>query len=183
MKKIILITILQIFIFQLIAQTDNFSIVIENNNTDTVLVAKLNNFRANGIQKQLELDSISPDTLIASAEKYLGTPHCMGGDSKKCIDCSGLLLASFRDINVNTPHGSEAMAHYGEIIPTQDSLQRGDLVFFVKTYSTKKVITHSGIYLGEGKFIHTSSSKGVIVSNLFYSKYWQDHFIFGTRIF
>jgi len=183
MKKIILITLLQIFVLQLIAQIDEFSIVIENNNTDTVLVAKLNNFRASGIEKQLELDSISSDRLIASAEKYIGTPHCMGGDSKKCIDCSGLLLASFRDVNVETPHGSEAMAHYGKIISAQDSLKRGDLVFFVNTYTTKKVITHSGIYLGEGKFIHTSSRKGVVVTDLFRSKYWQDHYIFGTRIF
>ncbi len=175
--------LLQVFVLQLIAQVDDFSIVIENHNTDTVLVSKLKKFRASGIEKQLELDSIFIDTLIASAEKYIGTPHCMGGDSKKCIDCSGLLLASFRDVNVKTPHGSEAMAHYGKIIATQDSLRRGDLVFFVNTYNTKKVITHSGIYLGEGKFIHTSSRKGVIVTDLFYSKYWQDHYIFGTRIF
>jgi len=57
-----------------------------------------------------------------------------------------------------------------------------NLIFFTNTYSTSKFITHIGICVGNGKFIHTSSSKGVSVSHLDSSKYWKDKFIFGTRV-
>lgn len=186
MKKTILIVIATFFSVTVFAQADSlsaFAIVLENSKADSAMVQKLKAFEKQGIERQLDVDSIAIDTLLASASKYLGTPHCMGGTSMDCIDCSGLLFATFNDLGIKTPHGSEAMAHYGKIIPHKDSLIRGDLVFFVKTYRTSKVITHSGFYLGDGKFIHTSSSKGVVESNLNYSSYWKDKFIFGTRIF
>lgn len=150
---------------------------------DSTLSINLDAFFKGGYDKILNVDSINPDSLIFSAQKYLGTPHCMGGTSTKCIDCSGLLYAVFKDLGIETPHGSQEMARYGKIITCADSLERGDLVFFIKSYKTSKVITHSGFYMGEGMFIHTSASSGVIETDLRTSTYWSEKFIFGTRIF
>lgn len=55
-------------------------------------------------------------------------------------------------------------------------------MFFTKTYNTPRTVTHAGIYLGNGKFIHASSSKGVIISDIYDPYYWGDKYIFGTRL-
>ena len=182
MKRSTFLLIFCLFVGQIYAQ-GGFSTVLSNHARNTKLVKKLKNFQNQGIEKSLDLGSLTADQLIATAKTYLGTKHKMGGVDKNGIDCSGLLFASFRDNKLKVPHGSQAMAHYGKIIVDMKDLKRGDLVFSYGTYTTKKVITHSGIYLGDGKFIHTSSRKGVIISNLKHSKYWQDSFLFGTRIF
>jgi len=56
-----------------------------------------------------------------------------------------------------------------------------DLVFFSDSYSTNHFITHAGIYTGDNKFIHTSSSVGVTITDL-KDPWWADRFVFGTRI-
>jgi cell wall-associated NlpC family hydrolase len=56
------------------------------------------------------------------------------------------------------------------------------LVFFTKSYSTSDYITHVGIYLGNGKFIHASTSAGVIETPL-NNPWWSQRFVFGTRVF
>jgi cell wall-associated NlpC family hydrolase len=106
----------------------------------------------------------------------------MGGTSRKCMDCSGLLMTVFATHNIQLPHNSEEQARYGTIISGMDELRKGDLVFFIRTYKTNSFITHSGIYLGDGNFIHTSSSKGVTITSL-NNSWWADKFIFGTRVF
>ena len=143
---------------------------------------QLEAFAEEGIQKTLAVGNSAPRDLIKAARRYEGTPHCMGGTSKKCMDCSGLLLAAFRDLGVQVPHSSQAIARYGRFVPRREDLKRGDLVFFARTYRTSKVITHAGIYLGQGKFLHTSSSKGVMVSDVNDPYYWGDKWVFGTRV-
>jgi cell wall-associated NlpC family hydrolase len=120
--------------------------------------------------------------VVKTAKSYLGTKHCMGGLSKKCIDCSGLLYMSFKDNGINVPHSAEEISRYGEYILNTEELQKGDLVYFIDTYSTDKFITHAGIFLGENKFIHTSSSKGVMISTLVGSYYWESKYIFAKRL-
>ena len=185
MKKIgfILIAILSVSVLYAQEEADNFSILLENNKKDKELVKKLEDYKEGGIEKELDLKDVTIDQLIETAEGYLGTPHCMGGTTKECIDCSGLLYATFRDLGINVPRDSQDFSRYGKIIIDVEELQRGDLVFFVKTYNTSKVITHSGIYLGDYKFIHTSTKNGVSISNVNGKYYWGEHFIFGTRIF
>ena len=95
---------------------------------------KLNDFLAAGIEKGLNTNTASADKIITSAEKYLGVPHCMGGTTMKCMDCSGLLLTVFARLGINLPHNSEEQARYGKIISRMDELKKGDLVFFIKTY-------------------------------------------------
>lgn len=143
--------------------------------------SKLKKFLASGTEKHLNTRNVTPDEIIEAAEKYLGVPHCMGGTSMKCLDCSGLLVAAFSKHGIYLPHNSEEQARYGKIISGMAHLKRGDLVFFVRSYKTSSYITHSGIYLGRDEFIHTSSKEGVTITRLS-DPYWKEKFIFGTRL-
>jgi cell wall-associated NlpC family hydrolase len=142
---------------------------------------RLKYFLGGGFGKKTNINGVKADEIVRSAQKYLGVPHCMGGKSKKCMDCSGLLVAVFAGYDIHLPHNSEEQARYGQIIG-KDELREGDLVFFIKSYQTQNFITHSGIYIGNNRFIHTSSSKGVTFTSLD-DQYWKERFIFGTRLF
>jgi len=135
-----------------------------------------------GIEKELNTSNASPDEIIKTARQYLGVPHCMGGTTMKCMDCSGLLVAIFDKYGIRLPHNSQEQARYGKMIAGTDKLKKGDLVFFIRSYKTSNFITHSGIYLGDNKFIHTSTSSGVTITPL-NDPWWSGKFIFGTRIF
>jgi murein DD-endopeptidase / murein LD-carboxypeptidase len=143
---------------------------------------KLKNFMAAGAEKVINTRNTSPDEIIKTAKQYLGVPHCMGGTTMKCIDCSGLLVAVFGKHGIKLPHNSEEQARYGKIIKRMDELKKGDLIFFIRSYKTHHFITHAGIYIGDNKFIHTSSTVGVTITSLS-DPWWNKKFIFGTRIF
>ena len=142
---------------------------------------KLNEFMNSGTEKKINAHNVGADEIILTAKKYLGVPHCMGGTTMKCIDCSGLVLSVFAKHGINMPHSSEEQAKFGKIIPVKDKLIKGDLVFFVRSYRTSDLITHTGIYLGNNNFIHTSTKKGVTITALS-DPWWKEKFIFGTRV-
>lgn len=139
-------------------------------------------FMEAGVEKKLDTHSATPDEIIKTAQRFLGVPHCMGGTTVKCMDCSGLLVTVFATHGIKLPHSSEGQARYGRIITGMENLKKGDLVFFIRSYRTKQFITHSGICIGNGKFIHTSSSKGVTVTSL-NDPWWSERYLFGTRVF
>ena len=143
---------------------------------------RLSEFMDAGAEKLLDTRSVTPDEIISTARKYLGVPHCMGGKSMKCIDCSGLLAVAFATHGIELPHSSEDQARYGKIISERKDLEKGDLVFFIRTYNTSRFITHSGIYLGDNKFIHTSTSLGVTLTSLD-DPWWNERYLFATRVF
>ncbi|NLA47893.1 MAG: C40 family peptidase [Bacteroidales bacterium] len=143
---------------------------------------RLQVFLDSGIEKDLDTRRASPDLIVRAARKYIGIPHCMGGKSMKCMDCSGLLVAVFAGYGISLPHNSEEQARYGKLITDRKELRRGDLVFFIRSYNTSRFITHSGICTGNNSFIHTSSSRGVTITSLD-DNWWKERFIFGTRIF
>jgi|GEM_PF-503840 hypothetical protein len=143
---------------------------------------RLQIFLDSGTEKGLDTRRANPDGIVRAARKYLGVPHCMGGKSMKCMDCSGLLVAVFAGYGINLPHNSEEQARYGKLITDRKELRKGDLVFFIRSYKTSHFITHSGICTGNNSFIHTSSSRGVTITSLD-DAWWKERFIFGTRIF
>ena len=143
---------------------------------------ELRKFMEQGFEKPLNTDRTSANEIIRTAKKYLGVPHCMGGTTAKCMDCSGLLFTAFKTHGIAFARSSEEQARYGRYIADRSQLKRGDLVFFVRSYKTSKYITHSGIYLGNNEFIHTSSSQGVTITSLS-NTWWSERFIFGTRVF
>lgn len=143
---------------------------------------RLEQFMEAGIEYTLDSDRVTPATVIETARRYLGVPHCMGGTTSKCMDCSGLIFRVFVTHGIELPHSSEEQARYGRIITERKMLAQGDLLFFIRTYNTSRLITHSGIYVGDGRFIHTSSSKGVVITALD-DPWWSGRYLFATRIF
>jgi len=142
---------------------------------------KLKDFMAADTEKGINTHNTSANEIIKTAQKYIGVPHCMGGTTMKCMDCSGLLVTVFARHGIHLPHNSEEQARYGKIIAGMDELIKGDLVFFIRSYRTRSFITHSGIYVGNNKFIHTSSKSGVTITSLD-DPWWKEKFIFGTRV-
>lgn len=142
---------------------------------------RLDAFLNSGTEKELNTKNVRADEIIRTAEQYLGVPHCMGGTTMKCMDCSGLLLTVFAGHGIALPHNSEEQARFGRIISRVDDLRKGDLVFFTRTYETSHFITHSGICAGNNKFIHASSKNGVIVTSI-NDPWWSLRFVFGTRV-
>lgn len=141
-------------------------------------------FKNKRLGKKINLRQVTAEEIIRIAETYKGTPHSFSGMSKKGIDCSGLVAVSFRQSGISDfPHGSQEQAYYGKIILETNQLQRGDLVFFTSTYQTPNLLTHVGIYLGNHKFIHSTTSKGVIITDFTTSEYWRRHYAFATRLF
>lgn len=109
-------------------------------------------------------------------EKYLdewkSVKYRLGGLSKKGIDCSGFVQMTFlNQFDVKIPRTTYSQVKLGKTIP-KHALKTGDLVFF----KTGRSVRHVGIYLKDNKFIHTSSSKGVMKSSLsqgyWAKKYW-----------
>ena len=123
------------------------------------------------------------DKVIIAAESYMGTPHRMGGLTKKGIDCSGLVQVSYKKIDVSLPRSTRDQVNSGKAI-AMAKVQKGDLVFF--TYPGGTRITHVGlVHKVNGPkdvvFIHTSSSRGVRKDNL-YSNYWKPLFVKARRV-
>jgi murein DD-endopeptidase / murein LD-carboxypeptidase len=142
----------------------------------------MQSFLKRGAERKLDTHRKKPKHIIRTAEKYIGTPHCMGGTTKKCLDCSGLTYISFAKNKIEIPRNSQEQARYGQIIVNRNDLKKGDLIFFTKSYNTSDFITHVGIYLGNNRFIHASTSSGVVVTPLD-NPWWSQRFVFGTRVF
>ena len=124
------------------------------------------------------------DKVISTARTFVGTPYRYGGTTRSGMDCSGLLLNSFRAINYSLPRSSEAQSKVGKEVKMKE-LQPGDLVFFA-TGKKKREITHVGLVTDvkkkdNVKFIHASSSLGVVETNL-YAEYYQKRFRKARRV-
>jgi len=143
---------------------------------------EMDEFIRGGTGKYLDTRHVKPDQVIGTAEKFLGTPHCMGGSTSRCMDCSGLTYTAFAKHRVVIPRSSQDQARYGVMIMERQALKRGDLLFFTRSYNSSDYITHVGIYLGNNQFIHTSTSQGVTITPLD-NPWWSQRYLFGTRVF
>jgi cell wall-associated NlpC family hydrolase len=108
-------------------------------------------------------DSSGESRLIQSALACRGARYRRGGTSRGGFDCSGFTRYVFAKYGVNLPHSSAAQSHVGTPVAKSD-LRQGDLVFF-QTY--RRGISHVGIYIGDGRFVHASThGRGVTVDSL-----------------
>lgn len=106
------------------------------------------------------------NNLIEKATDNIGVRYKAAGTTKNGFDCSGLVYTTFESENIKLPRSSFEQAKVGKIIPLSDA-KKGDLIFF-KTNNSKQ-INHVGLITevtsDEVKFIHSSTSKGVIISS------------------
>jgi len=125
-----------------------------------------------------ESSTNSNDALISLAKSKLGSPYVYAKTGPNSFDCSGFVYYVFNKNNIQVPRISIAQSKIGRKI-TRDKIKRGDLVFF--DTSLKGHVNHSGIYLGNGKFIHASSGRAnsVTISNI--DGWYKDKFKWGIN--
>ncbi len=123
------------------------------------------------------------ERIVINAQRFSGTPYAFGGTSRSGMDCSGLIYTAFLEEEIQLPRVSRDMAKRGTPIPLK-SVKSGDLLFF-RTNKSSKQINHVGLVTqmrdGLIYFIHSTSSKGVITSDLNQS-YWKKAFVQARRV-
>jgi cell wall-associated NlpC family hydrolase len=135
-----------------------------------------------------EQDSLPgfPQLLVDLSKQLLGTAYRLGGygQGRDGIDCSGFMKKVYQSLTLNLPHSSREQAKMGALVTTDWDLSRlriGDLLFFKRNRGQQ--IGHTGMYIGEGRMIHSSSRKGVIITNLIDSQYYNRNFVMARRLF
>lgn len=120
---------------------------------------------------------VSGEEIVATASKYKGVRYKYGGASPKGFDCSGLVWYVYKEHGYALPRTADKQFEHGKPVKTGD-LRPGDVVFFT---TTEKGASHCGIFTGQGKFIHASSSKGVIVTAMS-DRYWKGRYLGARRM-
>jgi cell wall-associated NlpC family hydrolase len=119
--------------------------------------------------------------VLFRAMALVGTPYHWGGNTPAGgFDCSGLVDYIYRNAaNIMLPHSSRDMASMGALkVRSMDDLISGDLVFF----GSGGDISHVGVYVGKGRFVHAPNSGGTVRLDDIDGPYWRDHFVYGRRL-
>ena len=131
--------------------------------------------------KKYHLSKLQKQQLINEAKFYKGGKYVWGGTTPQGFDCSGYVQYLYKKHHINLPRTAYAQSKKGKTI-FKPFLQKGDLLFFLTDKKRKIPITHVGIYLGEGKFIHAASKKkGIIISPL-ETGYYAKKFVLAKRV-
>jgi cell wall-associated NlpC family hydrolase len=108
-------------------------------------------------------------SVVQAASRFLGVPYRWGGTSNRGVDCSGLVLRAFGAHGIRLPRVARDQFLVGQPV-APERLQAGDRIYFA---SGGGRIDHTGIYIGNGQFIHASGRRQMVcIDNLFQSRYW-----------
>ena len=127
---------------------------------------------------QAEASSKSDD-ISKTATSLIGIKYSYGGNTTSGFDCSGFITYVFNEHSINLSSRSSAGMYESGTAVNKAELETGDLVFF---NTTGKGISHVGIYIGDGEFVHASTSKGVRIDKLNDPYYWGDRYVGAKRI-
>ena len=122
------------------------------------------------IKMDVAVEEITNISLLQKIDEWWGTPYCLGGSSRNCVDCSFFTLDVMKQIYKVDLKRTAAQQYEQSSKIDWAELKEGDLVFF-KT-DGRRNISHVGIYLTNNKFAHASTSQGVTISDLA-DPYWQ----------
>lgn len=118
--------------------------------------------------------------MVERALSWIGVRYRFGGqDEKKGFDCAGLVRKAFRSVAVDLPRTAADQYTQGCMVPREE-LRPGDLVFFRNTY--KRGISHVGIYIGDGTFVHAANRRRAVTIDRIDAPYFAAHFAGGRRM-
>ena len=117
--------------------------------------------------------------IVAYAEEYLGTPYVLGGNGPNQFDCSGFTKYVYYHFGYTLNRTATDQLQNGVSV-SKDELQPGDLVFF--KYRTSKPVSHVGIYIGNGEFIHASTNRYVVQIDQMESGHYANVYVYARRI-
>ena len=113
--------------------------------------------------------------IIRTAERLVGTPYVLGGESPGGVDCSGLVQYAYRQAGIRVPRTTVEQFRAGRL---QRRVLPGDLLFFRTDASGR--VSHVGIYAGSGRMIHASSGSGQVRKVSLRQAYWRQRLVGGT---
>ena len=116
--------------------------------------------------------------VIQNSFEYVGVPYRFGGTTPRGFDCSGFVRYVFASVGIDLPRAADSQYGVGRAVSVE-RLQPGDLVFF-ETYEDGP--SHVGIYIGNSRFISSTSSRGVRVDDLYDPYYWGERYLGARRI-
>jgi len=164
-----------------ISHDEECEIIMDHNTSKIVLISKEHTAAVSHQSKESNVVGLESktDKLISLAKSKLGDSYEPAKAGPDHFDCSGFVYYVFKNNDINIPRSSRTQSQSGDKLK-RDALKRGDILFF-DTHA-RKHINHSGIYLGEGKFIHSSSGKayGVTISELD-KGFYKNKFRWGVR--
>jgi len=145
---------------------------------ETKSVTKSENYTYFEKKWKIQLEGNEDLELLNEIDSWIGTPYKYGGNSKQGTDCSGMVLTVYKKLyNIDTKRSAYELWKQSAAVK-RENLQCGDLVFFK---INMKQVSHVGIYIASGYFVHASSSRGVIFDHLD-TKYYAERFATGGRI-
>jgi cell wall-associated NlpC family hydrolase len=159
-----------------ITHDENCTISIEDANRTIIVNSDIN--RTESVIEKVELTR--EESIVELSKSKLGIPYKRAGSTIDGFDCSGFVYYIFKEHNISIPRTSKMQSKSGETL-SRDEIKIGDILSFDTTL--KGHINHSGIYIGDGEFIHSSSgkAKSVTVSKLD-KGFYKDKFRWGVRV-
>jgi cell wall-associated NlpC family hydrolase len=138
----------------------------------------------------LEPSGVPPEPVSATAANdvlfralgLVGTPYRYGGNTPDSgFDCSGLIGYVYRDAaGLALPRTTQQMSQAQGVNVRREALQAGDLVFFATSGGRR--VSHAGIYVGEGRFVHAPSSGGTVRLDSLGNRYWNKTYLGAKRV-
>ncbi len=178
-QQYLLITFLSLILVGCAAQPRFRSEPVESKKSKAVLVEEeTQKTEETELPHAERKSSVDPGKMEEIIDSYLGTPYKRGGETKTGMDCSGLVVAVYRQYaGFKLPHETKKLFKLVKRID-KENLAYGDLVFFSDGWFG---VSHVGLYLGGGKFVHSMEDFGVIASSLD-EDYYKKRYIGARRV-
>jgi cell wall-associated NlpC family hydrolase len=127
------------------------------------------------------ISAVDRQKLLNDAKYFKGGRYVWGGTTPEGFDCSGYVQYLYKKHDINLPRTAWQQSKIGQIVE-KNNLQKGDLLFFLTDKKRGIPITHVGIYIGNGNFIHAASKKqGIIISPITHGSY-AETFVSARRV-
>ncbi|MFB0962967.1 MAG: C40 family peptidase [Pseudomonas sp.] len=122
------------------------------------------------------------DEVLLRAIGLVGTPYVWGGNTPSSgFDCSGLIGFVYQEVaGIRLPRTTQQMLHMPGQQVSRNQLQSGDIIFFATAGRGR--VSHAGIYVGEGRFVHAPSNGGTVRLDSVNAAYWNKAYLQAKRV-